>query len=184
MKKTSLTLPFILVTLTLGLYLDGAAQQGERTKKPPATISSEMPLEQLEQRLKESVALDFRQWYVRRTYVRLKRKGGCDISFQVSQVPGNPYFHDPQKPGPDLSTAEWSVNLSDLDPVGVEIGRPTKGDYRVIRFAALGGREAIKWRGPGAGEVGRRSEGRFDVGEKVAPQIAAALTQAIIACRE
>lgn len=177
-------MPFILVTLTLGLYLNGAAQQGERTKKPQAAVSVEMPLDQLEQRLKESVALDFRQRYTRRTYVRLKRKGGCDVSFQVSQVPGSPYFHDPQKPGPDLSTAEWSVNLSDLDPAGVEIGRPTKGDYRVIRFAALGGREAIKWRGLYVGDIGRMSEGRIDVAEKVAPQIEAALRQAIIACRE
>ena len=80
--------------------------------------------------------------------------------------------------------AEWKVNLSDLDIAELRIETPAKGDYRVIRFATMGSKESIKWKGFGVGEGGWVLEGRLDIGEKVIPQITAALKQAIIACRE
>ena len=84
MKKSSLVMPCVLVALTLGLCLKGTARQGERTEKAQAGAFPEASLDELERRLKESVALDFRNRYARRTYVRLKRKGGCNAVFQVS----------------------------------------------------------------------------------------------------
>jgi hypothetical protein len=76
------------------------------------------------------------------------------------------------------------MNLSDLDIAEVRIETPAKGDYRVMHFATIGGKEPIKWKGFGVGEGGPVSGGRVDIGEKVAPHIAAALKQAIIACKE
>jgi hypothetical protein len=184
MTKRSLTKPCVLVTLTLVLCLNGAAQKGNRTEKARAGASVEMSLDRLEQELKESVTLDFRMRYPRRTYVRLKRRGGCDITFQVSQVPGSAYVNESSQPGASLSSAEWRVSLSDLDADGVEMDRPEKGDYRVMRFATLGGREAIKLKGFGTGDVRWVREGRIDISEKAAPQVATALRQAIGACRE
>jgi hypothetical protein len=184
MKKISVSIPCTFVMLALVLCVSGSAQQSDLKEKTQASASLEMSLDQLKRGLKESVALDFRHGYARRTYVRLKRTDGCNISFQVSQVPGSSKVHEPQQPGSDLSTAEWKVNLSNLDIAEVKIETAVKGDYRVIHFATIGRKESIKWKGFGVGEGGWVSEGRIDIGEKVTPRIAAALQQAIIACRE
>lgn len=185
MKKTSLTTLCLLVTLTLVLSLDISAQQNARAEKSKGSASLERSLDQLGQGLKQSVAIEFRQWHgARKTYVRLKQRDGCNISFQVSQVPSSPYVNEHNQPPPDLSYAEWRVNLSNLDIAEVKIETPAKGDYRVIRFATIEGQETIKWKGFGVGDAGWVSEGRINVGEKDAPQVAAALKQAIIACRE
>ena len=184
MKKRSVTMPCILGLLILVLGVNGSAQQGGLKEKMPASASLELAFDQLKRELKESVALDFRHGYARRTYVRLKRRDGCNITFPVSQAPGNSTVHNPQRPVSDLSMAEWKVNLSDLDIAELRIETPAKGDYRVIRFATMGSKESIKWKGFGVGEGGWVLEGRLDIGEKVIPQITAALKQAIIACRE
>ena len=186
MNKAPLTTFCLFATLTLMPPFDISAQQNAKAEKSKASSPVvERALGQLAEGLKESVATEFRQWNgARKTYVRLKQRGGCNISFQVSQVPSSPYVNGQNQPPPDLSHAEWRVNLSDLDIAEVKIEQPTKGDHRAIRFATIGGRESIKWKGFGVGDVGWVSGGRIDVGEKYAPQIAAALEQAIIACRE
>ncbi len=187
MKKRSLATRHLtvtlLVTLTLTLSLSIAAQQGVTPEKSQRSASLETSLGQLERDLKESVALDFRHRFARRTYVRLKQRGGCNISLQVSQVPSSSYVNHPDRPATDLSLAEWRINLTDLDAAEVKVERPANGDYRVIRFATLAGKESIKWNGFGVGDVKWTSGGRLDVGEKQAPQVAAALQQAIVACR-
>jgi hypothetical protein len=188
MKKRAFTTLCGLVTLTLLLSLhtsaqDISVQQNSREKKPKNVDALESSLAQLEQGLKASVAVDFRQRYARRTYVRLKRRDGCNISFQISYIPGSPYVNQTHKASPDLSYAEWKMNLSDLDIAEVKIERPAKGEYRVIRFATMGGKESLKWEG-GVQDVGWLSRGEIHVGEKEASQIAAALEQAIRACRE
>lgn len=184
MKKTSFITPCLLVTLILVLSLDIPAQQNARGEKSKRSASVERLLDQLGQELRKSVAIDFGQRYLRRTYVRLKQRDGCNISFQVSQVPSSPYVHEPNKPATDLSNAEWRVNLSDLDIAEVRIETPPKGDYRVIHFATIGGKESIKWKGFGVGDVGWVSRGGINIDEKYAPQVGAALEQAISACRE
>lgn len=184
MKKTSIATSCLFVTLTLVLSLEISAQQNARAEKSKGSASLERSLDQLGQGLKESVAIDFRHGYFRRTYVRLKQRGGCNISFQESLVPSSSSVREAFKPATDLSYAEWRVNLTDLEIAEVKIETPAKGDYRAIRFATIGGKESIKWTGFGVGDAGWVSEGRIDIGEKYAPQVAAALEQAIIACRE
>jgi hypothetical protein len=184
MKKRSLTAACLLVTLTLALCLNGAAQKGVRTEKAQAGDSLEMSLDSLEQALKESAALDFRQRYPRTTYTRLKRRGGCDISFQVSLVPGTASGHEPSRSGSELSYSELRMSLSDLDAAGVEVYRPETGDYSIIRFATLGGKEAIKSKDLAPGDVRQSRIGRLYVGENVAPRIVTALQQAITACKK
>jgi hypothetical protein len=189
MKKTALTTLCLLATLNLVLSLNISArqiavQQDARAEKSKGGDSLESSLALLEQGLKNTVANDFRQWDTRKTYVRLKRRGGCNIGLQVSLVPGSRYVNQNNKPGPDLSLAEWRVNLSDMDAAAVRIERAVRGDYSVIRFATMGGKESIKWTGFGVQSAGWKSEGQIHVGEKDAPQVAAALEQAIIACRE
>jgi hypothetical protein len=184
MKKRLLITSCLLVTLTLVLCLDVSAQQNPVPEKSKNSVSLEKSLDQLGEGLRDSVAIDVRLSYVRRTYVRLKERGGCEISFQVSQVPGSPYANQGYKPGPDLSSAEWRVNLSDLNVAEVKIETPAKGDYRVVSFATAGGKESIKWKGFGVGDVRWVSGGRIDISEGHAPKVAAALEQAIIACRE
>lgn len=167
-----------IVLLTLVLSLDTSAQ------KSTGSGSLERSLDQLGQELKQSVAIDYRQWTgARMTYVRLKQRDGCNISLQVSQVPSNPHVNRGNQAPADLSYAEWRVNLTDLDVAQVKIETPVK-DYRVIRFATSGGKESIRWKGIGAGDAGLVSRGWLDIGEKHAPQVAAALEQAIIACRK
>jgi hypothetical protein len=186
MKKTSLTTFYLLVTLTLALCLDISAQQNARAEKAKENASLERSLDQLGQELKQSVAIQSRRFNgPRKTYVRLKQRDGCNISLQVSQVPSNPYFNQRNQLPPDLSVAEWRLKLSDLDVAEVKIEAPAlEGDYRVIRFATTGGKEVIKWKGFGVGDGGWRSGGWIDIGEKYAHPVAAALTQAIIACKE
>ena len=82
MKKRSVTMPCILGLLILVLGVNGSAQQGGLKEKMPASASLELAFDQLKRELKESVALDFRHGYARRTYVRLKRRDGCNITFQ------------------------------------------------------------------------------------------------------
>lgn len=184
MKKTSIATSCLLVTLTLLLSLDISAQQNERAKKSKGSASLEGSLDQLGQVLKEGVVIEFNQWTgPRKTYVRLKQRGGCNISFQVSRVPSGSYVNKPNQPE-DLGYAEWRVNLSDLEVAEVKIETPVKGDYRVIRFATLGGKESIKWNGFGVADAGWVSEGRIYISGKYVPRVAAALEQAISACRE
>ena len=189
MKKRAFATLCLLLTLILVLFLNISAQdvlvqQNAGAQKAKGIDSLESSLVQLELRLKESVAVDFQQSSARRTYVRLKRRSGCNISLHVSHVPGSPYVHEPGKPGPDLSSAEWRMNLADLDSGEIKIERPAKGDYSVIRFATLGGKASIKWKGFGVHDAAWKSHGQIHVGEKDAPLVAAALEQAILACRE
>ena len=180
MKKISLTTSCLLVTLTLLLSLDISAQQNDRAKKSKGSASLERSLDQLGQVLKEGVVIEFNQWTgSRKTYVRLKQRGGCNITFQVSVLVPS-LASEKERTG--LSYAEWRVNLSDLDIADVKIETPAKGDYRVMRFATIGSKDSIKWNG--FWDAGWVSEGRFDIEEKYAPQVEAALQQAIIACRE
>jgi hypothetical protein len=183
MKKKTLTALAFVGILMLVLSLDISAQQNASAEKKDG-VALARSLDQLGQGLKDSVAVELRQWNgPRKTYVRLKQREGCNITFQVSQVPSNSNVNLQNQLPPNLSYAEWRVNLSDLDIAAVKIEKPAKGDYRFIRFATIGGRESIKWRG-GVGDAGWVSWGRIDIEEKYAPQVAAALEQAIAACRE
>jgi hypothetical protein len=184
MKKCSVRISCAVAALALAFSSYGAARQAGGQKGVKAGASLETALDQLEQGLKRSVAIDFRMRYPRRTYTRLKRAGGCDIDLRESQVPGGPHARDVGNPIADLSSAEWRVNLSELDPAGVKVEKPAKGDYRVIRFAAAEGKKAIKWSGYGPGAGGWTAEGRIYVGGDVAPEVATAFEKAITACRE
>lgn len=184
MKKIS-TISCLIVTMTVALSFDTAAQQNVRVQKSKGLASLATSLNQLSQELKDSVAIEFRQWYgPRKTYVRLKQRDGCNISFQVSQVPSNGYVNQSNNSVPDLSYGEWRLNLSDLDLAEVKIEIPTNGDYRIIRFATIASKESIKWTGSGVEDAGWVSFGRINIGKKHARQVAAALGQAINACRE
>jgi hypothetical protein len=189
MKKRTFTALWCLITLTFLLSSNTSAQdisvqQNSRAKTLNNVDSLESSLARLEQGLKGSVAVDFRQRYARRTYVRLKRRGGCNISFQISLIPGSPYVNQTHRASPELSSAEWRMNLSDLDSAEVKIEKPEKGDYRVIRFATMGGKASLKWEGFGVQDVGWPSRGEIHVSEKESSHIAAALEQAIRACQK
>jgi hypothetical protein len=184
MKKCSVRISCALAALALAFSTYGPARQAGGQEGVKAGASLEAALDQLEQGLKRGVAIDFRMRYPRRTYTRLRRAGGCDIGFRESQVPGGALTSDPGRPVEDLSSAEWRVNLSELDPAGVKVEKPAKGEYRVIRFAAAGGKEAIRRQGFGPGDGGWVTEGRIYVGGDVASEVAAALEKAITACRE
>lgn len=184
MKKYSIRISCALAALALVFSASGSAQQTGRKEGVRAGGSLESSLDQLEEALKRSVALDFRMRYPRRTYTRLRRASGCDIGFRESQVPSGPRARAVGTPIVDLSAAELKVDLSGLDPAGVEVETPAKGDYRIIHFAAAEGRKAIKWTGYGPGDSGWLTEARIYVGEDVAPAVAAALEKAINACRE
>ena len=184
MNKCSSRISCALVALTLAFFTYGSARPAGGQEGVKAGASLEAALDQLEQALKKSVAIDVRMRYPRRTYTRLKRAGGCDIVFRESQVPGGSIASDPGRPVADLSSAEWRVNLSSLDPAGVKVDKTSKGEYRVIRFAAAGGKETIRRQGFGPGDGGWLSEGRIYVGGEVASEVAAALEKAITACHE
>ena len=184
MKKCSVRISCALAALALAFSTYGSARQASGQEGVKAGASLEAALDQLEQGLKRSVALDFRMRYPRRTYTRLKRAGGCDIGFRETQVPGGVNARDSGRPVADLSSAELRVNLSGLDPAGVRVEEHAKGDYRVIRFAAAGGQKAIKRQGFGSGDGGWLTVGRIYVGGDVASEVAAALEKAINACRE
>ncbi|HLM57404.1 MAG TPA: hypothetical protein VK422_14920 [Pyrinomonadaceae bacterium] len=184
MKKFSVRIPCALAALALVFSASGFARQTGGGKGVRAGASLEASLDQLEQALKRGAAIDFRMRYPRTTYTRLKRAGGCDISLRESQVPGGAHARDVGNPVTDLSSAEWRVNLSGLDPAGVRVEKPSKGDYRIIHFAAAAGREAIRREGYWPGDAGRIAEGRIYVGEGAASAVATALEKAISACRE
>lgn len=184
MKKCSVRISCALAALALAVATYGPALQAAGQEGVKAGASLEAALDQLEQALKRGVALDFRMRYPRRTYTRLKREGGCDIALRESQVPGGVNTSGSGVPVADLSSAEWRVNLSGLDPAGFKVEKPAKGDYRVIRFAAAGGKEAIKRQGFAPGDGGRVTEGRIYVGGDVASEVAAALEKAVNACRK
>ena len=184
MKKCSVRVSCALAALALTFSTYGSARQTGGREGVRAGAPLEAALDRLEQALKRGVALDFRMRYPRRTYTRLKRAGGCDIGLRESQVPGGASARDFGRPVAELSSAEWRMNLSDLDPAGVKVEKPAKGDYRVIRFAAAGGKETIKRQGFGPGDGGWVTEGLIYVGGDVAPEVAAALEKAITACRE
>lgn len=184
MKGILLKALLLLVPLSLALTLDISAQQNAGAGKSTMSPNLESLLDQLGRELKESVVIEPRRWGgVRRTYVRLKHRGGCNITFQVSIVPSSPNANQPNRTPPDLSTAEWRVNLSDLDIAQLTIETPAIGDFRVMRFATIGGKESIEWKGFAPGDVGRMSGGWIYIGRS-GLQAAAALEQAIIACRE
>lgn len=183
MKKRSVRISCALAALALAFSTSGFARQTGGREGVRAGASLEASLDQLEQALKKSVALDFRMRYPRRTYTRLKREGGCNISLRESQVPGGAHARDVGNPVADLSSAEWRVDLSGLDPAGVRVEKPAKGDYRVIHFAAAAGKEGIKREGYWPGDAGRIAEGRIYVGEDVASAVATALEKAVTACR-
>ncbi len=184
MKKFSVRISCALAALALAFSADGSAGQTGRQAGVQGSASLEASLDQLEQALKRGAAIDFRMRFPRTTYTRLKRAGGCDISLRESQVPSGPHARDIGRPISDLSSAEWRVNLSGLDPAAVRVEKPSKGDYRIIHFAAAAGKEAIKWGGYGPGDASRVTQGRIYVGEEAAPTVAAALEKAITACRE
>ena len=119
MKKISLKMACVIAILTLLLSASGSAQQTGRARNVQTSPALEMSLNQLEQGLKKSVALDFRQQYAMRTYTRLKRMGGCQISFQISTFPGISSFREPNRPTPNFSTDQWIVDLTDLDHTGI-----------------------------------------------------------------
>ena len=88
MKKISLITLCLLATLSLGFALNISAQENARTEKAKGNTPLATSLDQLGQELKQSTAIRLNQWTgSRKTYVRLKHSGGCDISFQVSHVP-------------------------------------------------------------------------------------------------
>lgn len=184
MKRFSLAMSCVVVGLALASSAGASAGLAGRQENAGAGSRLEASLDELEGALKGSVALDFRQRYARRTYTRLKREGGCRVSFAVSRVPGGAIVSDPDRPAGDLSYEVWKVNLSGLDRGGVAVETPSKGDYRLVRFAALAGEEAIKLEGRAVGESGWAAEGRLYVGEKDAAAVAAALEGAISACSE
>lgn len=180
MKNKSLTILGLLVTLTLVLTLNVSAQQNAQVRQQKSSASLERSLAQLGQGLKQSVVSDLNQWTgPKKTYVRLKQRGGCAISFQVSEVPSVIYATSRQ--AVDLSVWELKVNLGELE--NSEIVLPLQGDYKVILFSTIGGKESIRRTGVGV-DVGRWSSvERIKIEEKYASQVAAALQQAIIACR-
>jgi hypothetical protein len=188
MKRRSIITFCLSVAVALVPNFNIAAQQNAKTEKSTRRASLDSSLGQLGQELKESVAIDFRHGYYRRTFVRLKRRDGCKITFQVSLVPSLSSANEPYIPATGLGYAEWRVNLSDLDVAEVWIEAPgasaPKGDDSVIRFATAGGKASIKWNGFGVGDSRWASEGRIDVSEKYAPQVIATLQQAIMACKE
>lgn len=184
MKKFSLRISCALAALALAFSANGSAGQTGRREGVKAGASLETSLDQLEQALKSGAAIDFRMRYPRTTYTRLKRAGGCDISLRESQVPSGPHARATGSPITDLGSAEWRVNLSGLDPAAVRVEKPSKGDYRIIHFAAAAGKDAIKWGGYAPGDASRVTQGRIYVGEEAAPAVAAALEKAIAACRE
>lgn len=182
MKKLSLGMCCVVVALALASLAGASAAGTGRQENGRAGSQLEASLDELEQALKKSAALDFRQRYARRTYTRLKRAGGCEVGFVVSYVPGGAIASQPGQPAADLSRDEWRVNLSGLDRGGVTVEKPAEGDYRIVRFAALGGGEAIRRVGQAVTDGGPAPEGRLYVGEKEAPAVAAALERAIGAC--
>ena len=184
MKKYSVRISCALAALALAFSTSGFARQTGGREGVRAGASLEASLDQLEQALKRGAAVDFRMRYPRTTYTRLKRAGGCDISLRESQVPSGPNARDIGSPISDLGSAEWRMNLSGLDPAGVRIEKPSKGDYRIIHFAAAAGKEAIKREGYGPGDASRVTQGRIYVGEDVASAVATSLEKAIAACRE
>lgn len=183
MKKMIPAISSVLVTLALGLCLDAAARQGRQSGKEQARASLEASLDQLERGLKEGAALAPGYHYPQTTRVRLKRSGGCNVSFRVSKTPGSLYGNDPRLAS-ELDTQELRVNLSGLDPASVELLKPNGGgNFLIVRFSALGGKEAIRRKGSVYNKE-RTAAGQIDVEEKAAPQVAEALRQAITACKE
>ncbi len=186
MKKRAPAVAYILVALMLASPAAVPAQKNGRAEGAPADASLEASLDRLERELRGSVAVDFRQRYARRTYVRLKRRGGCDVSFRVSDDPPGRGLSESATPAyaHPHPYAELRVSLSDLDPYGVRVERSAKGDYAVISFATLGGKESIRWEDFERQKAGWLSGGRIEVGGKDAPRVAEALGQAIASCRE
>ena len=174
----------LIITMILALSVNAVAQQSvvEQSKNPSSLTTS---LKQLSEGLKESVAIRSRREYgPQKTYVRLKQRDGCNISFQVSLVPSNAHVHQGNEVPPPLSHAEWRLNLADLDLSQLKIDMPPNADFRIIHFATIASKESIEWTGFGVGDAKRVSLGEIDVDEKHASQVAAALGGAIKACRE
>lgn len=184
MKMRSLASSCILVTLTLGLCLSGIARQGGQAAKAQTHASLDASLDQIERGLKDGAAVNpgYRSQQV--TRVRLKRSGGCQVSFQVSLTPGTLSERYPYAPVNDIDTREMVVNLSELDAAGVELIKPNRGDFTIVGFSTLGGKEAIRVKGYGVYDSGRVAASRISVSKKAAPQVAEALRQAITACKQ
>jgi hypothetical protein len=183
MKKKSLAALCILITLTIGLCLNVVARQGGQAAKAQARASLDASLDQLERGLKEGASINIGYRYVRRTYVRLKRSGGCAVSFRVTRSPGYVLGRSTSEPAEELTSEEWRVNLSELDPAKVELFGPNDGNFTTVQFSALSGKEAIRLKG-NVYNSGTVAVGRFQINEKVAPQVAEALRQAITACKQ
>lgn len=169
--------------LALSLYV--SAQQDGQRETGKGNASLEAALGQLGRALKASVVFDSGMRYGRRT-VSLKRAGArCDISFQAMKYPRS-YVNESREQSslPDFSYSEWKIKLSDLDPDKVAVENSAIGDQRVVRFATLAGKETIRLEGSTEQRVKTLSKGSIDVSTKMAAQVAAALEQAIIACRE
>jgi hypothetical protein len=70
-----------------------------------------------------------------------------------------------------------------LDIAQLTMGTPATGNFQIMRFATIGGKESIKWQGYAPGDVAWVSKGWVYIGGS-GSEVVAAFEQAIKACTQ
>ena len=175
----------LLIALTV---LPGAAQNSQGEKGSKSTDSLPSVLKQLNEVFKDGAVFEKNQWSgLKRSYLSVKQKDGCNVEFRQSEIPPTPLAGNGSETARavspnDISATEWRLNLSDLTTDAVKIQASPRGDYRMLQIATTGNKNLIELKTFSAGQSGWVSSARFKIDTKQSAAVAAELTKAIRIC--
>ena len=178
----------LLLTALSVLGAAGVAQNSQSEKRPKSIDSLPSVLKQLNEVFKEGSVFEKNQWSgLKRSYVSVKQKDGCNVEFRQSEIPPTPLAGSGSETARavspnDLSATAWRLNLSDLAADELKIQASPIGDYRMLQIATSGNKNLIESKTFSAGQSGWVSSARFKIDAKQLAAAVAELSKAIRIC--